>query len=124
MAGKKDKTRARKAKSERLNDKNWAEGVREDVLTPYLEEYSIALGRNWAAERACLAKVQNHYHAVIPWRLSHKEEPLLPLPAYNPLSPPVVEDLTPEDTKLRATRYKKENTVSTYSFLSFHLSIA
>ncbi|KAJ6509357.1 hypothetical protein C8R47DRAFT_1208541 [Mycena vitilis] len=106
---KRQRTWKRKAKVERKSLKMWAEGAREDVLRPHIEAYTDALERGWRAERDYIQKVCNEYHAQISWRLADHEEPELPLPAYDPLAPPVVEQLTAEEERVRHERLQTLN---------------
>ncbi|KAJ7731416.1 hypothetical protein B0H16DRAFT_1223290, partial [Mycena metata] len=53
----------------------WAEGKREEVLTPHIEEYTDALERGWRDERDCLQKICNEFHAKFDWRLQYHKEP-------------------------------------------------
>src|ERR1700733_12449302 len=101
MARKRKDSR-RMAKVDRQNRKLWAEGCRESILEPHIAPYTDALERGWQHERTYLATVFNHYHALIPWRLPDYEEPPLPLPVYDPLAPPVVEELSAEDLVIQA----------------------
>ena len=112
MARSKRKHR-RMAKEDRSNRKLWAEGCRQSILEPHIAPYTDALERGWQHERTYLAKVLNHYHTLIPWRLPDHEEPPLPLPEYDPLAPPVVEQLSDEDLVLQAKVLKERNEVST-----------
>ncbi|KAJ7481675.1 hypothetical protein FB451DRAFT_1394307 [Mycena latifolia] len=94
----------RKAKDARKNNKLWAEGAREGLMRPHIEAYADVLERGWRSERDYVLKVCNEYHGRISWRLQDHEEPELPLPKYDPLAPPVVEDLTDEEKKAKHDR--------------------
>ena len=74
----------------------------ESILEPHIAPYTDTLERGWQHERTYLASVFNHYHALIPWCLPDYEEPLLPLPVYDPLGPPVLEELSAEDLVIQA----------------------
>lgn len=50
----KRKRERRKQKQDRKNLKLWAEGAREDILLPYVEEYADAAAQGYVAERDCL----------------------------------------------------------------------
>lgn len=108
------KNRPRMAKEARKNRKLWADGCRAELLEPYVAGYTDALERGWAHERDYCAKVFNHYHAVIDWRLEDHEEPSLPLPDYNPSHPPIVdvESLPEAEQKLCAETIHSRNLVS------------
>ncbi|KAF7975994.1 hypothetical protein HWV62_8158 [Athelia sp. TMB] len=71
--------------------------------------YADTLSRSWVHERDYLAKVQNHYHAVIPWRLPDDEEPPLPLPEYNPSLLAPRENLTEEEQQLKSQTIGRRN---------------
>ncbi|KAJ7102960.1 hypothetical protein C8R43DRAFT_963850 [Mycena crocata] len=70
-------------KANRRSLRLWAEGAREQILTPHIESYADALERGWRAERDYLQSVCNEFHARISWRLKDHEEPELPLPEYS-----------------------------------------
>jgi hypothetical protein len=101
----------RKAKAERRSNKLWADGAREQVMRPHIEAYADALQRGWRAERDYLQKVCNKFHCRISWRLADADEPELPLPAYDPFSPPAVEELTQEEKEVRHARIEELNIV-------------
>ncbi|KAJ7707992.1 hypothetical protein B0H16DRAFT_1481453 [Mycena metata] len=90
--GRKGRKRKRVAKKDHKNLRLWAEGKREKVLVPHIEEYTNALERGWRDERDCLQKICNEFHAKIDWRLQDHEEPDV-LPDYDPLAPVPAEDL-------------------------------
>ncbi|KAJ6491114.1 hypothetical protein C8R45DRAFT_1138184 [Mycena sanguinolenta] len=86
MAGKR-KAQKRVPKESRQNLRLWAEGVHEtQILAPHIEAYGDALERRWRAERECLQKICNKFHAKVSWRLADHEEPPLPLPDYDSLA--------------------------------------
>ncbi|KAF7970504.1 hypothetical protein HWV62_23825 [Athelia sp. TMB] len=112
MPWSKEKQRRRQRridKKARKTARLWAEGVRETVLAPHIAPYADALSRSWVHERDYLAKVQNHYHAVIPWRLPDDEEPPLPLPEYNPSLLTPRENLTEEEQQLKSQTIGRRN---------------
>ncbi|KAJ6458986.1 hypothetical protein C8R45DRAFT_1031174 [Mycena sanguinolenta] len=97
------KKRKRVPKESRQNLRLWAEGIREtNILAPHIEAYSDALERGWCAERECLQKICNEFHAKIDWRLPDHEEPQLPLPDYDPLVEEIEEELSEEEVAKRA----------------------
>jgi hypothetical protein len=106
------------SKEDRLNRKLWAEGCRESILEPHIAPYTDALERGWQHERTYLAKVYNHYHTLIPWRLPDHEEPPLPLPEYDPLAVPTVEPLFAEELTEQAKVLKAKNDVRFSNILS------
>lgn len=69
-------------KEDRRNNKHWADGVRETVLSPHIPGYTD-LERGWRAEDKYLQAVCNEFNAKIPWTLADHEEPALPLPEYD-----------------------------------------
>ncbi|KAJ7050891.1 hypothetical protein C8F01DRAFT_1263591 [Mycena amicta] len=99
------------AKKERKNLKFWAEGLREELLTPHIEPYMDALALSWRAERDYRAKVCNEYHARISWRLADDEEPEALLD-WDPLAPPVEEHLTEEEERAKWERIELLNAIS------------
>lgn len=99
-------------KSARANAKLWAEGCREDILSPHIAPYADAAARSFVAERDYVRRVQNEYHQLIPWRLPDDEEPPLPLPAYDHHLVPAVEVLTDEEQALKSRTIGKKNVVS------------
>ncbi|KAJ7800486.1 hypothetical protein B0H14DRAFT_3490662 [Mycena olivaceomarginata] len=50
----KKKERSRVPKEERKNLRLWAEGAREEILTPHLDAYAAALNQGWQPERKYL----------------------------------------------------------------------
>ncbi|KAK6992474.1 hypothetical protein R3P38DRAFT_2416383, partial [Favolaschia claudopus] len=91
-------------KKDRRNLKMWAEGAREEILKPHIAPYTDALERGWRAERDYLRLVCNEFHARISWRLRDEEEPEEPLPEYDPLAIPEVEELDVEETAAKRER--------------------
>ncbi|KAJ7792187.1 hypothetical protein B0H14DRAFT_2624173 [Mycena olivaceomarginata] len=86
-----------KAKELRRSNKMWAEGAHEDLLKKHIETYTDALEQGHCAEHDCWQKICTEYHTLISWRLADHEEPELPLPEYDPFTPPLVEDLMEEE---------------------------
>lgn len=101
----------RMAKKDRQNQKLWAEGCREDILAPHIEPYADALKRSYVAERDYMRRIQNEYHQLIPWDLPDDEEPLLPLPEYDPHLQAVEEELTAEEAECKSKTIAKKNKV-------------
>ncbi|KAJ7163413.1 hypothetical protein C8R43DRAFT_946859 [Mycena crocata] len=66
---KKARERRRIAKEDRKNLRNWAEGVREELLKSRLADYADVLARGWRDEREALALMCNEFHARICWCL-------------------------------------------------------
>ncbi|KAJ7883966.1 hypothetical protein B0H13DRAFT_2343915 [Mycena leptocephala] len=105
--GREKRKRTRIPKKERRNLRFWAEGARETILTPHLDEYTIALDKGWREERKYLKQVCNEFHARVDWKLEDHEEPVLR--DFDPkefLPPP---NLTDEEEKLRAARVEVLN---------------
>jgi hypothetical protein len=67
MAKRRKQERKRIPKEERRNLRLWAQGAREEVLTPHLEPYSRVRDTGWVAERAYLQTVCNEFHGRIDW---------------------------------------------------------
>ncbi|KAJ7719395.1 hypothetical protein B0H16DRAFT_1474976 [Mycena metata] len=89
--------------------KAWAKGAQEEVLKPFIPEYSDALDRGWREERDVLETICNKYHALFSWRLKDHEEPPLPLLEYDPFALPTVEDLSDEETVQKRERVEVLN---------------
>ncbi|KAJ7035430.1 hypothetical protein C8F04DRAFT_1182336 [Mycena alexandri] len=102
--------RARVPKEDRQNLRNWAEGARETILTPHLERYADAFELGWRFEREVHRQICNEYHALVSWRLKDHEEPVLPLPFFDPNAPlPPDEKLSYEETQRREKRITSLN---------------
>jgi hypothetical protein len=112
------KTRKRVAREHRQNLRLWAEGPREDILTPHIAPYADALDRSWRDEREYLQSVCNEFHQRISWRLADHEQPELPLAAYNPDSDDS-EELDDEEMKEKRTRITLLNAVSSVTKVTF-----
>lgn len=107
----------KKKKDERQNLKCWAEGVREDILTPWLLRYGDACSKGYVAERDCLRKVVNEFSFHIDWRIADWDEPPRPLREYDPALVDNDGGLSPEeviakrnkirDTEVRIRRWMK-----------------
>lgn len=65
-------------KADRKNQKLWAEGVREGILSPHIRPYAEALAKSLVEERDYLQCVYCEYHQLIPWHLSDDKEPDFP----------------------------------------------
>lgn len=107
----------RKTKADRLSLKLWAEGCREDLLTPHIGPYADALARSHVSERDYIARVEDEYHQCIPWRLPDDQEPALPLPQYDPHLVAPFEDLSLEEQQLKSETIARRNRVS---MLQYH----
>lgn len=103
------------AKADRLNQKLWAEGVRETVMVPHIGAYADALARSNVAERDYIHRVQNEYHQLFDWRLKDDEEPDLPIPKYNPYKIAPDEVLTAEDALLKSQTISRKNKVANFT---------
>lgn len=112
MPKKRTRTFKRMHKSDRQNQKLWAEGVRELILAPHVAPYADALARSHVAERDYVCRVQHEYHQLIPWDLPDDEEPPLPLPAYDPNQIPSDEILSAEECIRKSKCIAKKNKVS------------
>ncbi|KAL1685937.1 hypothetical protein GGG16DRAFT_65303 [Schizophyllum commune] len=82
----------KKAKEDRLNNKGWAEGCREErVLLPNVDRYTSARQRGHISERRVMADICNQYHTYFPlWLEDHDEY----LAVYLPYDPNVIVDVT------------------------------
>ncbi|KAK7050131.1 hypothetical protein R3P38DRAFT_3173191 [Favolaschia claudopus] len=109
VVSKRKRTSKRVAKKDRRNLKLWAEGAREEILAPHIAAYTDALERGWRAERDYLAEVCKEFHARISWRLTDVEEPDLPLPEFDRLAIPEVEELDEEEKALKRLRVETLN---------------
>ncbi|KAJ7838435.1 hypothetical protein B0H13DRAFT_2367460 [Mycena leptocephala] len=101
----KKRVRARVPKAKRRNLKLWAEGARESILSPHIEDYADSIERGWRFERECFQRISNEFHARIDWRLKDAEEPALPLPDFDPKAPlPELERLSDAEEQERQQR--------------------
>ncbi|KAJ7468411.1 hypothetical protein B0H11DRAFT_2305430 [Mycena galericulata] len=98
--GRRKRETVRIPKESRKNLKMWAEGAREEILQPHLDEYSKAMEEGWRAERACLQRVCNEFHARVDWQLADHEEPVLT--EFDPNK--VIEKVTLEEDDEKAKR--------------------
>ncbi|KAK7030587.1 hypothetical protein R3P38DRAFT_2774909 [Favolaschia claudopus] len=80
-------------KEKKNQRKMWAEGARETL---------------WS-ERDYLRDVCNEFHAWVSWHLADDEEPEEPLPYYDPMVAPEVEELDDEETVARRLRVETLN---------------
>jgi hypothetical protein len=110
MAKRRKQERKHIPKEERRNLRLWAQGAREEVLTPHLEPYSRARDTGWVAERAYLQTVCNEFHARIDWRLEDHEEPVLK--PFDSTTMIIREDLMPEEEAQCRARLEVLDTVS------------
>ncbi|KAJ7801666.1 hypothetical protein B0H14DRAFT_3782628 [Mycena olivaceomarginata] len=101
---KKKRERKRVPKEERKNLRLWADGARETILTPHLDNYQTALNQGWRQERKYLKKVCREYNARISWRTLDHEEPVLA--EWDPAALIVDEQLSNEEEETRAARVK------------------
>ncbi|KAJ7144888.1 hypothetical protein C8R43DRAFT_1130311 [Mycena crocata] len=96
------KPRKRVPRSQRQNLRMWAEGSREEVLRPHLEQYSVARDSGWIAERAYLQKVCNEFHARVDWRTPDTEEPVLrPFDPSAAIEPEILTDDEEDEQRAR-----------------------
>jgi hypothetical protein len=109
---KRKRTWKRIAKKDRQNLKMWADGARESILKPHIPGYTDALERGWRAERDYIQEVCNEFHARIPWHLTDKEEPELPLPDYDKFAVPQAEELDDDELQMKRLRIQTMNAVS------------
>ncbi|KAJ7073652.1 hypothetical protein C8F01DRAFT_1075377 [Mycena amicta] len=105
----KGKAKATMPKEQALqrNQKNWAKGVREDlILKPKFAAFQAARRNGTVALRTFFASVKNEFFAKIPWDLPDHVEPELPLPEYDPKVVPLNddEDMLPEEREGKAKK--------------------
>jgi hypothetical protein len=102
------------SKAEKKNLKLWADGVRSEVvLAKHVEPYAHAWKQSQDCECAYWLQVCREYHSVFHWRTPDDVEPdlaSLNLP-YDPTTPVVEEDLSPEDAKVKSGRINAINAV-------------
>lgn len=108
--GRRKRERARIPKEARKNLRLWAEGARESILKPHLEEYALALDKGWHNERRYLKKVCNEFHARVDWRLADHDEP--ELKDYDPKAVLLPEILDDAEEVAKRQRVKELNAVS------------
>jgi hypothetical protein len=106
----KRKEKKRVPRGERKNLRLWAEGIREQILEPHLEEYSKALDKGWVQERQYLMRVCNEFHARIDWRTPDHEEPVLR--PFDPSTLIIPEQLSDEEEAERGARIEALNQAS------------
>ncbi|KAF7311272.1 hypothetical protein MKEN_01028800 [Mycena kentingensis (nom. inval.)] len=53
----------------------WAQGGREEVLTPFIPDYAAAMNRGSAAERRVLRHILVRFNTIFPWWMPDHEEP-------------------------------------------------
>ncbi|KAL1684546.1 hypothetical protein GGG16DRAFT_119691 [Schizophyllum commune] len=107
--GKKRKRRV-KPKNERKSRKNWADGIREAILLPWVPRYVEAVAQGgWTKGQEVIREVCAEYHAKIPWTLEDWVEPKLPLPEYDPNNPPVLPRLSDEEEARRSAILSERN---------------
>ena len=100
----KKRERKRVAREDRKNLRGWADGARETVLAPHLDDYTAALDKGWRAERSYLKKVCLEFHARVDWRTGDYEEPVIK--EWDAAALVVTETLSEEDEKRKRTRLK------------------
>jgi hypothetical protein len=122
--GRRKRERARIPKEARKNLRLWAEGARESILKPHLEEYAQALDKGWHNECRYLKKVCNEFHARVDWRLADHEEP--ELKDYDPKAVILPETLEDAEEVAKRQHVKQLNAVSHFSHIcvTSHLTSA
>ncbi|KAJ7266204.1 hypothetical protein C8J57DRAFT_1229601 [Mycena rebaudengoi] len=73
----KKRQRERIPKEERHNLRLWADGARETILAPHLNNFTAARTKGSHMEKAYLQTVCNEFHVRVDWRLADHEEPEL-----------------------------------------------
>jgi hypothetical protein len=87
----------------------WAEGGREEILAPHLDDYARAADLGWREERGYLQQVFNEFHARVDWKLQDHEEPIL-LP-FDPDAVRIKPVLDPQEEVAKRTRLEELNSV-------------
>ncbi|KAJ6452135.1 hypothetical protein C8R47DRAFT_1229557 [Mycena vitilis] len=85
----------------------WADGAREQILRPHLDNYSRARDTGWVAEREYLQRVCNEFHARVSWRLADHEEPVLE--QFDPATQIEEEELDEEEEVKQRARVQQIN---------------
>jgi hypothetical protein len=106
----KKRARERIPKDKRQNLRLWAEGAREKILLPHLDQYAQERDLGWVKERVYLQKVCNEFHAWVGWRLEDHEEP--ELQPWDPQEVVEAEQLSDEEEVLKRQRVKLLNKAS------------
>jgi hypothetical protein len=106
----KKRERQRVPKEKKRNLRLWAQGVRETILAPHLDDYGAALDKGWRQERKYWKQVCKEYHARIHWRTEDHEEPILT--DWDPAAVVPKETLSLEDEELKNAHVKLLNKVS------------
>ncbi|KAJ6448363.1 hypothetical protein C8R45DRAFT_1133146 [Mycena sanguinolenta] len=102
MARGQKRVRKRVPKEKRRNLRLWAEGAREQILTPHLDAYQQASDQGRRQERKYWKKVCREFHARVDWRTEDHEEPILS--EWDPAATVVEEVLSAEDEQARSAR--------------------
>ncbi|KAL1671092.1 hypothetical protein EV122DRAFT_285333 [Schizophyllum commune] len=89
------------AKGDRQNKKNWAEGVREEIMSAHLPKYTEELAKGGKAAAEYAVKVCHELNYKVPYYLSDDEEPDT-VPEYDHENPPPLPKLSDEEEKKRA----------------------
>ncbi|KAJ7061576.1 hypothetical protein C8F01DRAFT_1252356 [Mycena amicta] len=98
------KPKPRIDKKDLKNARLWAEGLRETILKPYLDDYSAALDRGTAAERILLRRIIREFFGRIHWSTPDSEEVVLR--PWDPNGADVDETLSPVAQAAKAERIK------------------
>nr|GAT46269.1 predicted protein [Mycena chlorophos] len=119
------KGKKRKPKDERLNKKNWTDGIRNEILGKYIERYGNAKRAGNGQHDVCLQKILHEYHFHIPWGLPDAQEPPLPLRPYDPHASLVDEDdnLT-ENEKVEKAEYMVKTKKRIKAWFEYRLKTA
>lgn len=105
------RARERIPKAERRNLRLWADGARETILAPHLENFAAARTKGSHDEKAYLQIVCNEFHARVDWRLEDHQEP--ELTAWTADTIITKETLPEEEEKRKRARIEELNAVST-----------
>jgi hypothetical protein len=105
------RARERIPKAERRNLRLWADGARETILVPHLENFAAACTKGSHDKKAYLQIVCNEFHARVDWRLEDHQEP--ELTAWTADTIITKETLPEEEEKRKRARIEELNAVST-----------
>ncbi|KAL1724788.1 hypothetical protein EV714DRAFT_240453, partial [Schizophyllum commune] len=88
-------------KKDRKNNKNWASGVREQILLAHLPKFTQELARGVKYAREYLVKILHEFNFKISYEFPDDVDPN-PVPEYDLENPPPLPALSAEDEVKRA----------------------
>jgi hypothetical protein len=107
---KRKREQKRVPKENRKNLRLWAEGARESILIPHLDQYTAAMNQGWQPERKYLKKVCREFHVRVNWRTLDHEEPIVA--DWDPDAQLTQEDLPSDDQEKKHLRLRELDAVS------------